>query len=449
MEKKDDKLASRRDFFKKLKADKDEANTSGGFNFENPESIHLKDDEYRIVRLLGLDFQSKDRTSTDPHLFKTSFIKGDNGKKIKMIYNPDFNHPFNEMVRMVCKGKWEEGDDGKKKKVYEHTGSNSLKIFNSNNFDDSQYPQSWDSPTQYITINCIDRMDNWCKENKHSKLLVHDMSENDGKVYYEIGMRKQTYDLIWEQLCTKYELHFNDFDIAIRKVPKDKAKKTGIYYEIVRADRATDDLAEAGEKEGKDYNSAVVSDYDLTEEEKNYELYDFENNPHFLPTSTKRLFNHIKSIIKKVDAEFDTNFIEKFNEYIETEEAERKEFWAKYKKDHSSQEEENEENTSSSEAQKEEATEEKTASSKKLSRSVKKEFDLSSIDTSMYEGWDKLTDEEKSLIIGVDDNTGLLIFKPECQLSPCVNEEAGCDCPLPIEFHACYACGAEFDDDEE
>lgn len=440
---------SRKDYFKKLQADKEAASkTFEGGGYENPEFIALSDTEYRLVRLLGNDFNSKEQCSTDPHIFKTMFIKGDDGKKIKVIVNPDRDHPFNKLVYFLGKGKWiEDENTGKKKKIYDHEGSSSLKIMNSNYNDDAQYVQSWDSPTKYIAINCLDRMDDWCATNKHTKVLVHSANENDGKVYPEIGIRKQAYDMIWEQLCTKYETHYEDFDIAIKRIPppKDKKIKQTSYYDILRADRSEQDLIEFGEKAGIDYASRVGKSGIPTAEELLYARYDFEAMPCFLPTTAKRLYNHIAKFIKQVDAEFDTHYVEDFAEYIAKEEESRKAFWAEYNAKNKS-DEESEDTNSKSETSKPEVKSE-TKEAPVARRVVKKEapaFDLSTIDTSAYAGWDKLSDENKAMIIGQDENTGLLIFKPECQLVPCVNDADGCDIPSPDSFNICYACGAEF-----
>lgn len=452
-----EKAMSRKDLFKKLKAEKEEANTNFQ-GFENPEYVALSDDEYRLIRLMGNELQSKDHCPTDAHLFKTIFIKGDDGKKMKTILNPDRDHPFNKMVYFLGKGKWiDDENTGKKKKVYDHEGSPSLAIMNSNYHDDGPYPQSWDSPQKYVAINCIDRMDDWCKTNNHTKVLIHSVNVDGDKVYPEIGIKKTLYDIIWEQLCTEYELHFEDFDIAVKRIPtsKDKSKKQTVYFKAVRADRAEKDLIEFGNKIGVDYASRIVAEGAPTDAEYAYEQYNFETMPCFLPTSAKRLYNHIKNFVKKVDTEFGSDYVGDFTAYIEKEEAERKIFWAEYKKAHATEESEDK---VTKPASKETTSKETTVSKESVRRSVvkkeepKKEepaFDTSELDPEIYTGISKMSDEDKALIIGVDEDSGELKFRADCQLVECANnngpdDEEGCHFMTPSTYTICPYCAAEF-----
>ena len=80
-------------------------------------------------------------------------------------------------------------------------------------------------------------------------------------------------------------------------------------------------------------------------------------------------------------------------------------------------------------------------------RSAKKEepkgFDLSQIDRELYHGLESLTDEEKAMITGIDEDDLLTYSVPDDNLIPC----GDCQVPSPDTFGSCPACGVMFEEE--
>lgn len=133
-------------------------------------------------------------------------------------------------------------------------------------------------PSQRYLMNIISRMDDWCKENKHSKMLSskHELgkkADKEGKFNYfsDYGVTKQVYEQIMEQVV-HYRKNWS-LDVVVSKDSKAQTKYSTRDIREEKIDPKT---------------KALGTDAQLTEEELAYELYDVDK------FSTHSSYNKLK-----------------------------------------------------------------------------------------------------------------------------------------------------------
>lgn len=175
-------------------------------------------------------------------------------------------------------------------------------------------------PRKRVVMNVIDRMDDWCKKNKHSKVLsgnnpafeVDDL-ENPGRkkniyIYTEMGIPFSLYDLIYQRV---FEFRGWDIDIIVERLQV--GEKQTSYIISDSEDGKVSDIA-------KKY---MVRDRNLSQEEREYKLYDLEKLFH--DTYYNTLLTSFTKLFQQADIDLGTKFYPELQELarIEKEELDR------------------------------------------------------------------------------------------------------------------------------
>lgn len=324
-------MSTREERFKAAQdARKKALDEKGGFgSFEMPkyEFVDIGQNKCVVVRLLGESVETR-KNPTDPLQIKRSLIKADDNTWFTLIWNTEDNDwPMWNLKKTVAKYKWNKELNNKKGgPEYDHDGDPLLIRWLTNN-QQTAIKNGFD-PKSVVLINCIDRMDDWCKENKHSKLLSWCTTEKDGKVYYENGIHSSLYSSIFDKKCTEIGDHFEYVDLVIRrydeKTRPDDQTNSSIYWKEEKTA-----ITRWSEKDKKDYYSVIVEG-EITDEEKAYERYSLENVPFVSkPTPAGIILKKLGTYIKDVDKAYGSNVYEQLVELKAVE----KELWEQEKKD--------------------------------------------------------------------------------------------------------------------
>lgn len=404
-----------------------------------------------IVRLIGNALEMATEP-TDPIQVEKSLIMGDDGNYFNVIWSNDKDHPMRKLMRTIL-GKY-TWDAEKKCRIYENADIPVFKKFMTNGVENPSPFSTGMLPQKYILINCITRGENdtWCKDNKHTKVLCWDVTtkevNGETKVYPTWGVKPSLYKEVFDTKCTMLNRHFEDTDFLIKRYDKKTKPSNDVYLSVVTPEEKSV-IRNFGEKEGKDFLSYINDDY-LSKEEESYERYVLKDIPFIsAPTPCSVILNKLEKFIKEVDAEFGTNH---YGEFVEFKAKELEEL--KVKSAEKKHEEESKTVTETSkveESVKETVVEveendlptevEEPVVKKIVKKTVAetiKSFDLSAYYDS-FPALVNLTDSEKSMIIGVDENKGEFKFNTtdiaEC---PCGGE-------IPDIYSSCPYCGARFE----
>jgi len=302
----------------KKKAEEEKA-SKGGFPKEDIpqfECCVLKKDKPKIIRLVGNSPLMRE-VPTDPIIVKRAFVKTDDDKWATIILSDDRDHPVNKLWRTIIgKYKWNKETNTKE---YENKGKPSFERFirNGKKIEDCDAKEKGMTPDTFYLFNCIDKTDNWCKENKHTKLLCWDSStkEVDGETreYPTYGIKPSLYNNIFDEQCTALNRMYDQFDVVVKRL----SKKLGDSWIQVFSPEEKSKISLLGLDPNK-----VSMEY-LTDEEDSWEKYVLEDVPFMSrPTSVSYVLKVLPKLIKSCDLDFGTNLYEEFVEGAEKEKAE-------------------------------------------------------------------------------------------------------------------------------
>ena len=456
----EERAKARLEKFKQAKA-KADADSSGFPKEEVPDfqCCVLKKDTPKIIRLIG-NAPSMREVPSDALIVKRSMCIDDNGDWATIVLSDDKDHPINKLFRTII-GKYQYNKETKVR-TYENKGKPSFERFmrNGKSVEECGTLEQGMQPTTYYMFNCIDKTDDWCKENKHTKLLCWESKnkEVDGKIrtYYTYGVKPSFFNEIFDTQCTKLNRHYEDFDFVAKRL----SKKIGDSYLTVCIPEEQTAIKNMGIDPSK-----VSMEY-LTEEEEKYERYNLENIPFVTkPTSASYILKVFPKLIKQADIDFNNGEPKLYNAFVEWKEKDIEELKKlNAEKGESSETTSSDENTSTVENEVTEETtvtteqsfdtmetvetsseedlptevEEPTPTVTKKVVKVANTFDPLALKT-IFPYIDKLTDGERSEIIGYDETTKKLKF----------NSNSICECPcgveIPEDYTSCYACGAVFE----
>ena len=244
-------------------------------------------------------------------------------------------------------------DKENKTKIYANKGKPSFERFirNGKKPEDCLASEKGMMTDTFYLFNCLDRTDDWCKENKHTKLLCWDSTtkEVDGKTveYPTYGIKPSLYNNIFDEQCTALNRMYDEFDVVVKRL----SKKLGDSWIQVFSPEEKSKISQIGLDPNK-----VTMNY-LSEEEESYEKYKLEDIPFVSrPTSVGYVLRVLGKLIKACDLDFGTNLYEEFVEYAEKEKKE----WEVKKAE--TKETESTEDTSTEVESEDEITEETTSS---------------------------------------------------------------------------------------
>lgn len=402
------KELTREELFKKAKSMRKQAKeeaSRGSFSGEGYEGVvytSVPSDGVKVFRILGdpLAVRSK---PTDPKLSFISYILGDNSKNFRCVWPSKEEQPnwiLWKIFDTVMESKWDKGEDGKFQRNYIHALSRP-ECFRrvSKNNSDNKFERGW-YPTRYVNLNIIDRHDvEYHKENKRSKLLSKRASEisDSGNFWYDPGIPEAAYNTIWDDVV-EFNGQWDLYDVALKKETESP------WY---RAFHCYDDRKKLEQIDPEALK--VVVEGELTQEEKDYKLYDLDNL--FKVTSYITIKNRLGDFIKKVDVDFKKNFSKELEELVEKEKREFEQRRKEKQEEATDQidEKPDVEEVDEGEVKNEEVPVQTRERAKPAAKERKVEIDWNAlIDGSFngvkYLGVKDMTDEEKSMVIGIKED---------------------------------------------
>lgn len=418
---------------------KAERESKGFGSFEIPDfkGLLLAQDKCQVFRLVGESLEMREKPS-DALLIERSMVKDDDGKWFTLIWDQDSDWPMRKLMRSLAKYKWnKELNSGKGGRVYVNDGCELLKRFNTNNEDNKKVVSGME-PKKFVLINAIDRMDDWCKENKHTKMVSWTLNEQDGKEYYTHGMSSGLYKHIFDKKCAEIGHHFEDVDFVLRRFTQDSRPDEQTNY-VIHWNEEKTAIKKWSDKDKVDYYSHIV-DGDMTDEELAYERYDLENIPFISkPTPSGVILKKLGKFIKAVDQKYELDI---YNQLVELKEIEREEWEATKKEtEHStfvnSKEEEKDEEVSEDLPNEVE----KPAKVAKTVKEVKPKVELTDEACELFVGLSKIRELPKDLaLIKSIDIENQEIEYVEGDRTDCPQ----CGTEIHFDLTVCPACGVEF-----
>lgn len=431
-------------FLNKVADDKEKGNkkSSGNYEatYEEMKWVGLENDSAKIVRIVGAPPESmtpgRKSADTDAVEIYVSRIMNDSNKKVVLKLPPhaeDFKdeHIMWRIINKVKEVEWVPGSNGKNEKKYKYAGYPWYDKVIHGGFNPTDQQYSWSkgwSGQQVVIFNVIDREDDWCKENKHTKLLskrVNQVVQDDGKVveYADTGVPSYGFLTKLSELVGKYG-SWEKYDVAITKT----GEMTSPYVvkNATAFAKCPEDIARA---ELGDKLEFVSQDISLTPEELSYERYNLKNN--FKVTSYQKLLSDFGNTIKLIDGDLRTTYYDELKALADKEKAE---YEAKKA-----------EEAANAPAEDSTPTETISESTEKPTRSRVVEMALSAEKIAALKGWDSLTEEERKLIKDVelndDGSVKTITYTTTDDLADC--PDCKHEAPMAITT-CCPVCGLKF-----
>lgn len=312
-----------------------------------------KTKEERVMRIVGNPFEVKENSSDAKLILFSEWLNDDGKGYIKLnwpiidkngSFKPDPDWILTKLYNEVNKGGWGkyteemmESDKELTKLNGEIVNRNKKSFFwKAENIDKTCHSYIVDKfnqkqgdqyskqiyPSKRVFLNVIDRHDNWCIENKKTKVLssrtnVYNFTDDTGKagerVYADWGVPMIVYTGLHDNILA-YKDHWNVIDTIIR------LDNNNNY--IIR---------DASEEKISDESKRIASIDPLTDEEKEYKLWDFDD--YFKITSYYTIKKNLIKRFKQTDIDLGTHFEEELNDLVSKEAVE----WKEEKKNRESQ----------------------------------------------------------------------------------------------------------------
>ena len=441
-------------FAKRAEEEAAQQNKSGSSftpkDYDKIEWVGLEE-KAKIIRIVGGAPSSMRPGShvnpTDAHEIFVSTILDDNGKRMKLklpLHADDISHEHImwRIINKVNEVKWVKGADGKSTKVNVNEQYPWFEKVNKGGFaptDKSyQYSKGWKGQ-QVVIMNVIDREDNWCAENKHTKLLSKKLSGDNGE-FAEIGVPSFGFCSALSNIVKSYG-SWERYDVQVRRTGQKTTpidvkqatlyKKNGLVQEL-----------------DKDKLQYVSLNETLTPEELEYERYDISK--FFAPTTYQKILSKLGNTIKSIDVDLRTNFYEELQALAEKE---KKEFEEVYGSNAPAPEAAPAQTATVAQptqtAPVAEAAPARTAVREAVSTPAS---GLTPDKIALLKGWNLLTDEEKAVIVDVvknpDGTLADIVYNTDHPVLSCPSifpdGSHGCGINAPDFFHRCPACNKEF-----
>ncbi len=199
---------------KKEKEKKEERRKGEGWtpvDFEQIEWLGLEDKKDKVFRIVGNPIRAR-QTGYDPKLINFSKIVDDKGRSCHIIWKSnddgsvDENWILTKLYDAVNSRLWQKYPNGQKNErgydgeyVYLHKETPSFKRIERNSKLNEKHPQKF-KYRQRILFNVIDRQDDWCQKNNHTKALTSSKNfwKNDDTgspiFFNDVGVPKLVYD---------------------------------------------------------------------------------------------------------------------------------------------------------------------------------------------------------------------------------------------------------------
>ena len=409
---------------------REEGKAKSGFDYpkeEHPEYCTAQKGTPMLFRPMTIGSELDPKTPYGHRYFYYSFMKDDEGKyfPFKFGFETWYKHPIYQIVKKIAKYEYDKETRSKK---YENAGCELLLDITHNGDTKNTLASGWE-PNKTLLMNVIDRMDSWCKENRHSKIATNkaEMDTENDRMKTDYGLKPSQYTDILE-LADKQLGSIADFDLLTIKYKKPKQvgdKKE--YYETLLAENNKPYITATY---GEEFTKAIFDDYD--EDEMSYEMYNFDEMMLYKPSSIGFFLSKKSKFIKDVDAKYHTNFFEEFTKLANEEKLARGE-----KVD---EVEDTKEEGYEKVETKEDVQEQPTTHRRSVKVEETKAFNpLTDLDLTKFKGISKMPQNELDKIKGIDSE-GNLIFVDGLTLDGCEK----CPCVFDVTSTVCPMCGAEY-----
>ena len=433
------------------------SNNFSGMEFEQIVYEGLAVNKPVIFRVMGYPAEYRQKPTDAKLIFQSKIVK-DDGKGYVIInwpyvevrgrYKPDPDWVMSKLMNKVLERKFVaytekdvdgsdvfvDSSDGKIKNkrgytgvshdIHTHTESYN-RIKNNKKKTETKSFRSF-NPAPRILMNVISRMDDWCKENKHTKVLSTKVGEGEiedngvkKKIFYpETGISQSMYNSFLGYIRDTCRTWVDRDFIITRTHVNDKYSQTIV-------DGTTNKLM----KQGDPKLWPMISELPTTEEELSYEMYDFDKL--FKVSSYKKLKTNLSGLFKLYDAEFNDNLYEELLRLAKIEEEENK---------NNKEAEENDVEIDTPPF--DEDTSIKTEEIKKERKPREAVVvNTPAVDLSILPFWSSLAKEDKEDMIKFTEKieNDELVFKANTALAPCI----ACEKLLPNTVLRCPFCDTE------
>lgn len=419
---------------------------SGDTIYEQPEWLGLSKEKARLVRFVGKPFvQGGYRNPTDAVELYVAKIKDDEGK-IMYLYLPlrdDEAERDHLMWKIIDDVNHKEWIQKKLVAVNEANHPDIFKLVNKGGYTEQDgkfpymYATGWKGK-KVLIANVIDRDNDWCVTNKHTKLLSKAVNEGlnkDGNpiTYAEVGVPAYAFDVVFADLFKK-DRNWENYDVSILATgDKNNA------YKIINCSKSAAlakklAAAEPGYNQNEMLSETYLAEdqYDkivvgpLSESELDYDRYDLDKLFHV--TSYRSINKRLGNSIKKIDAALNTHYYDKLQEYVAFEEEE-------YNKNHPK-------TNDTTEEVKEEAVVPNFDSAEKVQEVMPTRSVVNnSLKYEILKGYSALTAEQKNQITDVDATGNITWSENTKSLAPCDK----CGCSFPSDWTMCPKCAQKYE----
>lgn len=446
---------------KKEREEKEERR-KGGFtgNFEQVEWCGLESGKDVVGRLIGSPVELR-KKETDPNFVYFSKILNDNGTgyseikwKTKADGTIDEDWILYELYSTIMKKEWvkyadghtnDKGYDGEYRFINEGKPSYDRLFKNRKKDASPKFIPPKVAPKKRLLINWLDRMDNWCKENKHYKLLTSKKSywkdDTNGKPIYmsDFGVPEMVYTRIMDNVVAYRDSW--DLDIIITKNYNPNDLANAYIVKDIFEDKISKEAKALGKTDA------------LTEEEKSYEAYNIDN---LSKASTyQKLIKNLIGLFTYADADtgMKHHFVDRLKELAEKEakeEAEKK----KEQVDNTEIEQDTVDPDSVEEASGKELVDKlkdltnTKVETKTRHASVPESTSIESLCKTNFPKWDSLPKDEKDTFIAtIEKFEGKVpMYKEGTVALPCVDKnckflESSSQTVFPDTIFTCPICG--------
>ncbi len=326
----------------------------------------------------------------------------------------------------------EKGYNGYYKKVNEGKPSfERIKNNKNNSFPVKFYPAT------KIAMNVIDRMDDWCETNKHSKLLATSVSS---KIYKNDETGEETKVVFSNKFISKsmYDSIIHLYqglngtwwrDTIIKRYKDGGGNWTFDLYDSGLKDRTQPETQKI----------IVDGEQDIT---NNYEKYNLMEK--FPDASYTKLEKNLIGLFRQTDLDLNTNFTQELLVLVEEEkiknEAEEKKKEGETKTAESPVESPPVENVENKEITETPSVRQERGGAKEKEVSFEDQCKL------IFPNWTIIEEspEDKEDLLSAIDNIvdSKIIWKTDRKILEC--ETSGCDCMLPNTIQFCPKCGCKY-----
>ena len=447
--------------------------------YEAIKYVGLSKEHPTIVRFVGNfvaeDLKAHRPNPSDMKFMHISKIKSDDGKTSFYLYlplrsdEPEQDHLMWKIIDTVYAKEWvKDPATGKNKPIetFKIKHPDVYEKVNKGGFTEADgkwpymYARGWKGP-EMLLINVIDRRDDWCKVNKHTKLISKNVNVTaEGKEYADFGVPAYGFFGPLTNLRNNFKMGWEKYDVVITKTGEKLDTVTNMFNGTAFTNPAAiaANLDKSMGIDPAEYKY-ISQEPALTEEELNYARYDLDEN--FRVTSYRTIDKYLGKTIQLIDAAVnedrinagkspDSHFYADLQKLVK----EEADAWAKEKAAQDAAQ------GTASEAAPETPAETQAAPSFEtmapvqeaapIARTVSQEASgLSAEKLAVLKGYNELSTEQKSYIKDVVLNSdGTLNHIEWTDTAPslldCPKDMGGCGQLSPNSFSVCPACSKHF-----